>query len=45
LCAGCPFGAASSDWGIDYHFDIAIDDSVNYFSGSQMSFDVVRAKN
>jgi hypothetical protein len=45
LCAGGPFGTASSDWVIDYHFDKSLDDSVNSLSGSQISFDVVRANN
>ena len=45
MYAGGLFGTASSDWVTDYHFDTSLDDSVNSFSGSQISFDVVRANN
>jgi hypothetical protein len=45
LCAGGRFGSYSSDWVIDYHLSTPLDHAVKYLSGSQISLDVVRAKN
>jgi hypothetical protein len=42
LCGGVPFASSSSSWYINHILVTSLDNSVNYLSGRQISFDVVR---
>jgi hypothetical protein len=45
LCAGGPFGTASSDWAINYNCGTSLDVFVDSLSGSQILFDLVKVNN